>query len=151
MWNCPACLCEKKQKKTKTHKHSRDSQKINTFPCGTADWLIGAVRNRSHTKQPLYQWYTGKKQPEACVNPTAGDSSGTGSHQKRSPDRFQIPGPEVGFGWCKERFMVFFIIQWMSVKDLFNGWLIIGGGGNWSVLTLREWTSASYRCPKWTW
>lgn len=98
---------KKSKKKTKTHKHSRDSQKINTFPCGMAHWLIGAVRNRSNTKQPLCQWYTGKKQPDACVNPTAGDSSGTGSHQKRSPDRFQIPGPEVGFGWCKERFMVF--------------------------------------------
>lgn len=74
----------------KKPKHSRDSLKINTFPCGTVDWLIGAVRNRSETKQSLYQRHTGKKKPESCGNATVGESCGTGSRRRRSSDS-QIP------------------------------------------------------------
>lgn len=83
--NCPVHL-----QYVKKHKHSRDSLKINTFPCGTVDWLIGAVRNRNETKQSLYQWHTGKKKPESCGSATVGESCGTGSRQRRSLDS-QIP------------------------------------------------------------
>lgn len=77
--NCPAHLCEK-------NKHSRDSRKINTFPYGTVDWFIGAVRNRSETKRASsFQWATGTK-TKSCGNATVGDSCETGSHQKRSSD-----------------------------------------------------------------
>lgn len=76
--NCPAHLCGKKTNIV------GDSQKINTFPCGTVDWLIGAVRNISETKQSLYQWPTGKKKPKFCGNTPVGDSCWTGSHQRGS-------------------------------------------------------------------
>lgn len=139
-------------KKENQHKNSRDSQKINTFPWETADWLIGAVGHRSDTKQSLYKWYTGKKQREAFGNPTTGDSYGTETHKIRSSDSQIQKTCTRRELWMVQRPLCFFyIIQWMSVKDLFHHRLIIGGGGNRSVLTFKEWTSVSYRCLKRAW
>lgn len=95
---------------------------------------------------------TSGKLGRSSLRPVAVPLQATGSHQIRSSDR-KTPNT------CTRRQLwmmqgplyVFYIIERMSVKNLFHGRVINGGEGDLSVLTFRKWTSVSYRCQKWTW